>query len=204
MHRVTARRAVALAGAPIVVLTVACCSGPQPLSRAVDPDDAAIYLGMFESAEQTPRDAFLAWRSEMLGITVEEAAARDAALGSRRNPFNARRDLSAVSRGAVIYSNECMDCHGPNADGTGPMMPGPLDSMDFHRFGMRFAVGLHNGAPKSWFRTLRDGASAEVELEDGTSAVVEMPGYSDRLAVEQIWLLVTYLQSRDMDLPSKG
>lgn len=167
-------------------------------------DDAAVYLGMFDSPDQTPREAFLAWRAEMQGITLEEAEARDAALGSRRNPFNARRDPSAVSRGAVIYSHECMDCHGPNADGTGPMMPGPLKAMDFHRFGMRFAVGLHNGAPKSWFRTLRDGTEAEVKLEDGSTAVVEMPAYADRLAVEQIWLLVTYLQSRDMDLPAAG
>ena len=186
------------------MLTVACCSGPQPLDRAIVPADEVASLGMFDGPDQTPREAFLQWRAGMLGISVAEAAKRDAAIGPRRNPFSARTDPSAVSCGAVIYRTECPDCHGPAADGTGPMMPGPLKEMDFHRFGMRFAIGLHNGAPKSWFRTIRDGAEADVRTDDGQTVTVAMPACGDRLAVEQIWLLVTYIQSRDLDLPDAG
>jgi mono/diheme cytochrome c family protein len=186
-------------------LVLACCSGPQPLDRAINPSDEQAYLGMLEDRVTggTPRMAFLEAKAAGQGISIEEAVKRDLGLGVKKNPFDARTDQGAVSRGAVIYKHECMMCHGENADGHGPLMPAQPSDMDFHRFGMRFAVTVHHGAPKSWFQTILHGNTREVEGEDGGTMTLEMPAYEDQLAYEQIWLVITYLQSLDADLPKQ-
>jgi mono/diheme cytochrome c family protein len=159
---------------------------------------------MVAGGAETPRAAFLRSEAARLGISVDEAERRDEALADAGNPFDARRDPRAVSRGAVIYRHECASCHGESADGRGALLPVPMPSMDFHRAGVRFAVTLHGGAPKRWFRTIRDGTVAEVESEDGSPLRIEMPAYEGRLSHEQMWLVVTYLQSIDADLEAES
>jgi mono/diheme cytochrome c family protein len=187
----------------LILIAATSCSGPQPLGRAIDPADERAYLDMVAGGADTPGAAFLRDEADRLGISFDEARRRDEALDGAGNPFEARRDSSAVSRGAVIYRHECASCHGESADGRGAMLPIPMPSMDFHRAGVRFAVTLHGGAPKRWFRTIRDGTVAEVESEDGTPLRIEMPAYEGRLSNEQVWLVVTYLQSLDADMPEE-
>jgi mono/diheme cytochrome c family protein len=180
------------------------CEGPQPLDRAINPADESAYRDLQSAGTETPGQAFLRMRATDLGVTVEEARQRDSALSTTANPFNARRDQSAVSRGAVIYSHECVACHGENVDGRGPALPIAMPSLDFHRTTMRLDITAHGGAVKSWFRTIQGGAIAREKGPDGSPITLTMPAFENRLAREQIWLVITYLQSLDTDLPASA
>lgn len=142
-----------------------------------------------------PGRAYLLWRARQDGISADDAARRDAAIGAARNPFDARRDRQAVSRGAVVYAAHCARCHGDNADGRGPDVLPEHACRDFHAFGQRLAVTLHGGAPRSWFRKISAGSGELVNYPDGPSTA--MPAFGGTLSREQIWLTVTYLQSID-------
>ena len=196
----TARTAARILGVAALCV-MASCAGPQPLSRAIRPQDEQAYDEMMRGGDPSPRLAFLKRRAEELGITFAEAERRDKGLSSTRNPFNARRDPAAVSRGAVIYKNECMACHGEHVDGRGPALPLPLDSLNFHRTGLRWDITMRGGAAAKWFKTIENGTSVEVKDPSGTPITISMPPFKDRLAREQAWLAVTYLQSLDKDIP---
>lgn len=174
------------------------CSGPQPLDRAIAPADESAYTQALAENKSDPSKAFLTMRASELGIDLDQAGARDLALSTTRNPFDARKDPLAVSRGAVVYKQHCADCHGQNADGRGARLTEPLTDADFHDFSHRFAVTLHGGAPRSWFKKITQGTTAETPSSDGTFA--KMPALGDSLAREQVWLAITYLQSLEADL----
>lgn len=199
--RTRAARAAAGIVGGVALSLLASCAGPQPLSRAIRPADERAYTEMMRGADSSPRLAFLTHRAEELGITVTEAERRDDALSGTSNPFNARRDPAAVSRGAVIYKNECMACHGEHADGRGPALPVPLDSLNFHRTGLRWDITMRGGAAGKWFKTIENGTSVQVKDASGEPISISMPPFKDRLAREQAWLAVTYLQSLDKDIP---
>lgn len=182
---------------------LASCDGPQPLDRAISPGDERAYAAMRSDPKETPKDAYLREKAAQTGVSLAEARRLDDALSATTNPFHARSDQSAVSRGAVIYEHECVVCHGVDADGHGPGMPVELASMNFHRFGMRADITAHGGAVKKWFRTIENGTTAKATSKEGSPVEVKMPAFSDRLAREQIWLVITYLQSLDCDLPTK-
>lgn len=173
------------------------CSGPQPLSVAIRPTDEAAYVRHLGEQGQSPCEAYLAWKSQETGQTIEQVRAADAAIEDSGNPFSARRDPSAVSKGAVIYKLHCASCHGENVDGRGPGLPVALDSLDFHSFSKRFAVTLHGGAPRAWYRKIQEGVTSETKGPDGKP--LAMPPFKDVLAKEQTWLAITYLQSLDMN-----
>jgi len=180
------------------------CAGPQPLYRAIRAQDAQSYNEMMRDGDTTPGKAFLDKRANELGISYEEAKRRDLALSDRKNPFRARHDPSAVSRGAVIYKNECMNCHGKDVDGRGPGLPVPLDSLNFHRTGLRWDITMRGGAAGKWFSTIEHGTSVRAKDADGQPITITMPAFQDRLAKEQVWLAVTYLQSLDTDIPKSN
>ena len=191
--RPVARLAVSLG----LLAAVAGCSGPQSLSTATRSEDKRAYAQALAKHPNSPRDAFFAWKvSDRADAGKHADAASDAELSETKNPFS-RKDPGAVSRGAVIYQAHCLSCHGENADGRGPAMPRALAKMDFHTFGKRFAITLHGGAPKKWFRRISDGYTSDVRNPDGTANA--MPALRDVLAREQIWLAITYLQSLDKD-----
>lgn len=183
----------------VLVASIIACSGPQPLSRAIRSEDQDAYSDLLNRGEDTPRLAYYAQCAEELGVSAVEAERRDLALPTRSNPFSARHDPSAVSRGAVIYEAHCASCHGVEADGHGSQLPAPMPELGFHSFGDRFAATVHGGAPKKWFRILNEGASSAPYNDRGD--VVEMPAFAETLAREQIWLVITYLQSLDHDIP---
>ncbi|MCG3181522.1 MAG: hypothetical protein BIFFINMI_03918 [Phycisphaerae bacterium] len=199
------RRVRVLVGATLLAAIVAGgvwgCSGPRPLGVAIRPADKEAWsAAVAANPSRTPRDIFLAQRARETGQSVEQATAADAALSHTRNPFDANKDPEAVSRGAVLYENYCSRCHGPDADGRGPDMPRVVESMNWHAFGTRFAVTIHRGAPRSWFSKIHDGHDGGAKAADGRALV--MPAFKDELAVEQIWLLITYMQSLDAYAPS--
>ena len=188
---------VTLGALAAVCLVIVACSG---LGQAIVLEDETAYGEVLRAHGQDPASAYLSMRASELGISQEEAAARDLALSTTKNPFNARKDPIAVSRGAVVYKRHCADCHGVNADGRGKLLPETVALADFHDFSHRFAVTLHGGAPRSWFKKITEGYAQEEA--DGDTAYAVMPAFGDTLAREQVWLVVTYLQSLDADIPS--
>jgi mono/diheme cytochrome c family protein len=189
-------RAIFLLSAGAAVGLFGSCRGPAALDAAIRPADEAAYFALASHADPSLREAFYQHQAESKGMTVEQARRADAAVSATRNPFHAGRDAAAVSRGAVIYRNQCARCHGFAAEGIGPDLPIYRPAMDFRRFGRRFSVTLHGGAPKKWFKVIADGVT--VPAEDNESGMpLEMPAFGDVLAREQIWLVVTYLQSAD-------
>lgn len=182
--------------AAVGLLGVGACSGPQPLNVAIRAADESAYTEALDQHASSPRDAFLAWKASLTGKPVAELATADAALSTTSNPFNANRDPVAVSRGAVIYKAHCMRCHGEEVRGGGKDMLPEHPCKDFHAFGKRFAVTLHGGAPRAWFGKISEGFGPEVRYPGGSSRA--MPAFGDQLAREQIWLVITYLQSLDV------
>jgi len=172
------------------------CSGPVPLSRAIWPLHDQEFRRLLAMYPVSPRQAWYAWNAQQHDITIGEAQRRDQALSTARNPFDANREPEAVSRGAVTYRAYCQRCHGQDARGDGSdLLPGHVPR-DMHAFPQRFAVTLHKGAPRTWFRKINAGFGDVVNYPDGPSSA--MPAFGDTLAREQIWLVITYLQSLDV------
>jgi len=175
------------------------CSGPPALSRAILPEHERAYVEAISASPESPRRGFLAWRARERSLDVSDAERQDAALSTTRNPFNANRDRDAVSLGAVIFARHCARCHGENADGRGPDVLPEAPCPDFHSPAKRFAVTLHGGAPRAWFAKIHDGYGPRVKYPTGETTA--MPAFGDQLSNEQIWLVVTYLQSIDARVP---
>ncbi|RJP36939.1 MAG: cytochrome c [Phycisphaerales bacterium] len=172
------------------------CAGPQPLGVAIRPVDQQTYLNYLNEENADGRSAFVRWMAGERGATADQVLADDARLSATRNPFDAHKNPQAVSRGAVIYQFHCARCHGDDARGRGPStLPDHL-ATDFKTFGKRLAATLHRGAPRKWFRVIRDGDGDVVAYPDGESTA--MPAFGDQLTQEQIWLAITYLQSLDV------
>ena len=189
-------------GLVALVVVLGNCAGPQPLGIAIDPQDERTYLRFANAVNLDGRQAFSNWMSEERSLSPSEVLRLDAELSSTRNPFDAHRDSKAVSRGAVIYKVHCARCHGDGARGLGPSALPDHPAKDFKTFRKRFAATLHRGTPRKWFRIIRDGEGDVVQYpEEETTA---MPPFSEKLAREQIWLVITYLQSLDMHAAKDG
>ncbi|MFQ5492290.1 MAG: c-type cytochrome [Phycisphaerae bacterium] len=180
---------------------VGSCAGPQPLSVAIDPQDEAAYFEAVNQVNLNGRLGFANWMARERGLTPAEVLRRDEDLSSTRNPFDAHRQPQAVSRGAVIYKLHCARCHGQDARGQGPSVLAGHPANDFKTFQNRFAATIHRGAPRRWFRIIRDGAGEVVDYPNETTTA--MPAFGDKLAREQIWLVITYLQSLDCHAVSR-
>jgi mono/diheme cytochrome c family protein len=172
------------------------CSGPISLDRAIWPQHAREYSAVMSANAPTPRDAWYAHRATTEVKSVDEIRRTDEALSPTRNPFDARKDGEAVSRGAVLFRENCARCHGADVAGHGPDMLAAHPTKSFRAFDKRFAVTLHGGAPRTWFEKISEGYGDEVAYPQGTSRA--MPAFGEVLAREQIWLVITYLQSLDV------
>lgn len=182
--------------APTILLMVMGCSGPIAMQRAIWPQHEREFAQRRDLALPTPREAWYVWQAERRGESIEAVRAADMALSTTRNPFDARRDGAAVSRGAILFREQCARCHGMDVGGNGPEMLAEHPTKDFHAFDKRFAATLHGGAPRTWFQKISNGYGDEVEYPDGRGPA--MPAFGQTLAREQIWLVITYLQSLDM------
>ncbi|MCB9849414.1 MAG: c-type cytochrome [Phycisphaerales bacterium] len=190
------RRIGILAISGLTVTLPWACAGPIPLSRAIWPQHDQEFRDLLATHPASPKESWYAWQAKQHDITVAQAAEDDAALSTTRNPFNAKRDPDAVSRGAIIYRAYCQRCHGEDARGDGGDLLADHKPRDMHAFAQRFAATLHGGAPRAWFRKINEGFGDTVAYADGPSTA--MPAFGDKLAREQIWLAITYLQSLDV------
>jgi mono/diheme cytochrome c family protein len=171
------------------------CAGPQPLSVAIDPQDESEYVAKLNKANADARAAYASWIAHARNSSPEQFLLSDADKSETRNPFDAHNDSQAVSRGAVMYKVHCARCHGDDARGLGPSVLPDHPATDFKTFGKRFAATVHRGAPRKWFRVIRDGSGDTVVYPDGE--MTAMPPFGESLTREQIWLVITYLQSLD-------
>ncbi len=194
---VHARWSVGIIGVFLLALT-ASCAGPQPLRSAIDPRDEEAYVSRLNASNADARMAYTSWVAEERNVSTQQVLELDAQLSETRNPFDAHDDPKAVSRGAIIYEIHCMRCHGEDARGQGPSILPGHPATDFKSFGKRFAATLHRGAPRKWHRVIRDGSGDPLDYPEGKSSA--MPAFGDQLTREQIWLVITYLQSLDMHL----
>ncbi len=179
-----------------LAITTGSCAGPQPLRVAINSQHESAYLSFVNEANLDGRAAFAEWMAQERGVSTEEVLRLDKQISSTRNPFDAYKDSRVVSRGAVIYTVHCLGCHGADARGRGPATLDGYPANDFKTFGSRFAATLHRGAPRKWFRVIRDGAGDTVEYPNATTSA--MPPFSGKLANEQIWQVITYLQTLDI------
>jgi mono/diheme cytochrome c family protein len=172
------------------------CAGPQPLRQAIRPADLSGYSAALNASNGDARLAFARWMAPQRGITPERLLQDDAGLSTTRNPFDAHKDSEAISRGAVMYQLHCARCHGDDAAGRGASTLPDYPTTSFKTFGKRLAATLHRGAPRKWFRVIRDGSGEEVDYPEGRMSA--MPALEDKLTREQAWLTITYLQSLDV------
>lgn len=170
---------------------LAGCTGPLPLARALRPREDNAYRQILEKYDSNPKEAWLRHKAAQEGISYEEALARDETL-THKNPFKTT-DREAVSYGAAIYAEHCMKCHGENADGDGWMAHKDHPPKNFRSMLTRAGVVFSGGVPGDWFAAVRDGQGPRVEYDQGPSRA--MPAFKDKLANEQIWLVLTYLAS---------
>jgi mono/diheme cytochrome c family protein len=177
-------------------LLLGSCAGPQPLRRAIDPRDQDEYVRFLNASNGDGQRAFVNWMASERDATPEAIIRTDSTLSMTRNPFDAHNDPQAVSRGAVLYKLHCARCHGDDARGQGPATLPDHPATDFKTFGKRFAATLHRGAPRKWFRIIRDGAGEVVQYPGEKTRA--MPAFGDKFTREQMWLVITYLQSLDI------
>ena len=175
------------------VLAACGCTGPLPLARALRPQEDRVYREILEKFGSNPKEAWLRYQAQQQKITYEEALARDETL-THKNPFSTT-DRKAVSFGAAIYAEHCMKCHGEDADGDGWAARADHRPKNFRSLLTRAGVVFSGGVPGDWFEAVRDGKGPQVQYEEGPARA--MPAYRDRLANEQIWLVLTYLASTE-------
>lgn len=172
------------------------CAGPQPLRSAINPREEDAYVSRLNASNADARMAYANWMADERNVPVEQMLELDAQLSETRNPFDAHDDPQAVSRGAIMYEIHCMRCHGEDARGQGPSIFLGHPATNFKSFGKRFAATLHRGAPRKWHRVIRDGSGDPLDYPEGKSSA--MPAFKDQLTREQIWLVITYLQSLEI------
>lgn len=154
----------------LVVLALVGCSGP---TQAVAPPDASTHLG----------EDWFVFRAADLGISVDEARRRDAALSEVEPPES---DPTLATEAAALWTNLCARCHGVDGRGVDELDLRP-EPKKWGGFGVR--MGFFFGGDKmraGIYRQIRDGPDRE-----GPSA---MPAWGEALSREQIWALVGHIE----------
>lgn len=92
----------------------------------------------------------------------------------RKNPIPSSK--SSINKGALLYSEHCVSCHGVNAEGDGTLAktltPKPTN--------LKAMSGGHTDGDFAW------------KIANGRGA---MPAWKDTLSKDDIWDLVNFIQS---------
>ncbi|MCF6248414.1 MAG: c-type cytochrome [Desulfobacula sp.] len=88
--------------------------------------------------------------------------------------------LESIQRGKKLYVNNCVDCHGSNADGKGP----DAEYMDTRPSDLRAMAGHHPDGDMFW------------KIENGKN---DMPSWKDSFSEQQTWDLVNFIQNLKKD-----
>lgn len=129
-------------------------------------------------------EKWYSFRSEYLKVSVDGALARDAAISESTPPakfWDEQTSIEAVS----IWGALCNECHGGRRrikDAVG--MPAPID-------GWGRGEGLFFGKRKPYREVFATIAGGGPERNGKPS---EMPAWRTRLAKEQIWSLIYFLE----------
>jgi mono/diheme cytochrome c family protein len=164
-------------GTALVVLITLALAACRP---AVRPDPQA-------GQAPHPGDAWFAFRAQSLGISVEEARARDAALSEAVPPVSAR-DAQARAEAALLWSSICASCHGMEGRLEGVAVTDP-PPRKFGGFGMWMGFTMGGDEMRAGlYRKIRDGGTP---IKDQPP---RMPPFRDALSREQIWALVGHIE----------
>lgn len=155
----------------VVTLSFGCTASTAPAPTAIEPGAPRPKIGA----------DWFKLRADQLGISMAEAKARDSKFDPATPPDAFWNDATAVNTGAV-WSALCSECHGGATDPRdAAKIPAP-------------AAGWGTGAAKI-FATERPLAAAFATIHDGGEDPKEMPPWGEKLAGEQIWALVHYIQT---------
>ena len=110
----------------------------------------------------------------------------DSVAPTLRNPYAGGAPQAVLARGAVMFNNNCMVCHGPQGAGNGPVVqPAQAGGKSFGRF---------PGAPAI------NGAVTAARSDGYVYAVVAagrglMPPYGERVTHLDRWAVVEYVRA---------
>lgn len=155
----------------LLCLVLTACSATTPPKPAAD-------------AEPHVGEEWFAWRANTLGISVEDAKARDARLPDGTDgtaPPDGTLDANTQMEAAILWSQECARCHG--IDGKPP--PAGEGQVQPKAWGGMAAMGFLMGGD-----AMRAGVYKTIDQGKGT-----MAGWGDALSREQIWALVAHIES---------
>ncbi len=85
---------------------------------------------------------------------------------------------TSVEQGKVIYSKNCVKCHGVNAGGLSPKLTG------LKKWTSNLILGLKNHTDGDFFWKIQNGKGA-------------MPSFRNELSDEDIWNLINFIKSLD-------
>lgn len=135
-------------------------------------------------------DDWFAARAQQLGISAEEAKARDAAISESAPPGDDRVDHFAREQAAAVWAEQCSKCHGLEGEPPVEMAEKVRPPREWGTFGT--SMGFFFGGDKmraGIFKIISKGG----EPKDGVAS--EMSAWGDSLSREQIWALVYHLES---------
>jgi mono/diheme cytochrome c family protein len=110
-----------------------------------------------------------------------DGAAYVSGQGAPNNPIPA--DKASVERGRVLYTVTCIQCHGPNADGNGPVS----GALVFPPANLMGDV-VQNKPDGALFLVISNGIQ-------GAEGQIHMPALNENLAVRDRWDIVNYLRA---------
>lgn len=132
-------------------------------------------------------------RAGHLGLSIDDARARDAELGPEAPPGDVFWDESVATETAALWNGLCYECHGgKRAPSAAAKIAGPA---------VEWGAGNTDlfGRDLTWanaYVAIRDGAKPKDKGE-------EMPGWGKKLAREQIWSLLFYLEHMSKDAKTR-
>ncbi len=155
----------------VLVLSLVGCTATKPPTPKAD---AVPHVG----------DDWFVWRGQTLGITADQARARDAKLPDGTDgtaPPDGTLDANTQMEAAILWSQECARCHGQEGDA-----PEVAEGQAQPRsWGGMAAMGFLMGGDK-----MRAGIYTTIDQGKGT-----MAGWGDALSREQMWALVAHIES---------
>jgi mono/diheme cytochrome c family protein len=122
---------------------------------------------------------FLAKRAQQRGVSIAEQGAWDQKQGAESDLKFNLGDLATATEARSLYKTHCSGCHGRRGEGISAAVSYPALGGLSYRMGMMMSGGKMG---RGIYRLIHDGRDI-------------MPTFKDRLANEQIWLLVSFLET---------
>jgi mono/diheme cytochrome c family protein len=157
------------------IVPIALLTGCGGVKQATVPAGYDLHFG----------DDWFELRAEQLGITQEEAKARDRGLSEEEPP---ELDAHTGVEAAALWRDLCAQCHGPNGDPEEAPSKQQVTPRDWSGMGPSMGFFFGGDAMRAGiYRRIRDGGD-----EDGKPSI--MPPWGGQLSREQIWALVRHIE----------